>query len=129
MPDGFELYPTFRTQDSEVWSNALQAFEHSLVEANIGWFVYIKFYIDYNLNGLPIRKPLVVGKTGSKLVNKSGTDVCFSTDVSDGPARRFLSEEGLEWDKTVVAICKCKSEDLAFSLEKEISRKFMLFNS
>ena len=129
LPDGFELYPTFRTQDSKDWSNASQAFDRSLVEANIGWFVYIKFYVDKNNDGELVRRPLVVGKTGSKLVNKSGTDVCFSTDISDGPARRFLSEENLEWDKTVIAICKCESELEAYQLEMNIANTFGLFES
>ena len=129
LPDNFEFYPTFRTQDSDDWSNASQAFERSLVEASIGWFVYIKFYIDRNSNDELVRKPLVVGKTGSKLVNKSGTDVCFSTDISDGPARRFLSEENLDWDKTVIAICKCESELEAYQLESEIEKCYNLFRS
>jgi len=86
--DNVELFSTFRTQDSEDWSGgARSAFERNLIERDISWFVYVKFYHNKNKNKI---EPLVVGKTGSLLVNISGTDVDFSEDENDGPARRFL---------------------------------------
>lgn len=68
-----QIFPTFRTQDSQDWSGSRCAFEEYLVEQNIKWFTYIKFYIDQQKH----IRPLVVGKTGSLLVNKAGTDVSF----------------------------------------------------
>ena len=120
-----KLYPTFRTQESDNWANARNAFEQSLIEANIDWFVYIKFFIDQ----LGCIKPLVVGKTGSLNVNSNGSDISFSTDVNDGPARRFLIETGTVWDKTQVLIIKAKSEQQALFYEWKISDVYGLFES
>ena len=114
LPEGFVIYPTFRAQDSKDWKGSLQAFEQNLIDNEIGWFAYIKFYIDENNKF----KPLVCGKSGSKLVNVSGSDVSFSIDINDGPARCFLQEEGFEWCKTQIAILKCDSEEEAY--EKEL---------
>lgn len=125
LPEGFEIYPTFRVQDSKDWKGSLQAFEQNLVDNEIGWFAYIKFYIDEN-NEI---KPLVCGKTGSKLVNVSGSDVSFSTDINDGPARRFLQEEGFEWCKTQIAILKCDSEEEAYEKELLYIKELNLFRS
>ena len=122
LPKGFEMYSTFRTQESKDWSGAGCAFEQNLVENNISWFVYIKFYIDENGKF----KPLVAGKSGSFLVNTNGSDVSFSTDINDGPARRFLQENNLDWCKTQIAICSCKTEQEALELEKQIQRDFGL---
>lgn len=121
----FKIYPTFRSQDSKDWSNARIAFEQSLIDENIGWFVYIKFYID-NYNNI---KPLVCGKSGSLLVNNSGSDLSFSTDINDGPSRRFLTENCYQWCKTHIAILKCNSENNSLYFEKEISQKYNLFQS
>lgn len=125
--DGYDFIdiPTFRTQDSDDWTGARNAFESYLVENNITWFIYIKYYID----AYAASRPLVVGKTGSRLVNKAGTDVSFSTDITDGPARIFLYENNLTWYKTKISIIKCNSEKEALEIEKEISEKFGLFSS
>lgn len=116
---------TYRTQDSLDWSGARQAFEQDLVDKDISWFAYIKFYIDKN----ETLKPLVVGKTGSLLVNKTGSDVLFSLDENDGPARKFLKEENYLWDKTQIVIIPCETEDLAYKIEKEIMENYKLFGS
>ena len=125
ISEKFKLYPTFRVQNSEDWSGASNAFEQSLVDEKIGWFIYIKFYISNN--GVSI--PLVCGKSGSLLVNSRGSDVSFSTNIDDGPARRFLVEENLQWDKTKVAILKCESENEAYKQEKYYLEKLNLFGS
>lgn len=117
--------PTFRTQKSNSWTGARNAFESYLIENNITWFIYIKYYID----AYAASRPLVVGKTGSRLVNKAGTDVSFSTDITDGPARIFLYENNLTWDKTKISIIKCDSEKEALKLEKEMLEKLSLFSS
>lgn len=126
LPDGFEIIPTFRTQDSQDWSGARIAFEQNLVDLGVNWFVYVKFYVDSE----GMIKPLVVGKSGSLLVNSNGSDVNFSEDVNHGPARRFINEtEGVVWCKTKIAICKCKTEQEALKLEKELQCKYNLFGS
>ena len=126
-PNAF-IQTTFRTQDSDSWNGAKSAFEQNLLENNICWFTYVKFYInaDGNIN------PLVVGKSGSLNVNSNGSDVSFSTDVSDGPARRFLNENknnGFNWLKTQILIIPCNDENEAFKIEKEIAINYNLFQS
>ena len=119
LPKGFKICSTFRTQDSESWEGTKGAFEQSLVENNVTWFVYIKFD--------ELNHPLVAGKSGSYLVNSRGSDVSFSTRIEDGPARRFLQENNLNWCKTQIAICPCKTEQEAFELEEKIQKEFNLF--
>lgn len=119
--EGFEMFSTFRTQDSKNWYLAKTAFEHNLVKNEVGWFVYIKFD--------ELNKPLVVGKSGSLIVNTKGSDVSFDLNPENGPARRFLIEEGLDWCKTQIAVLKCNSEKEAYRIEKEIQEKYKLFGS
>mgnify|MGYP003372754878 CR=1 FL=1 len=123
------IQQTFRTQESKNWSGAKAAFEMSLAEKNIVWFVYIKFY--RKINDANYIKPLVAGKSGSLLVNKSGSDVNFSENVEDGPARRLLSESNGKyvWDKTKILVVSCKSEEEALKIESEIQKKYNLFGS
>ena len=124
------IQQTFRTQDSKDWSGgAKQIFEQSLFEKEITWFAYIKFYI--KTNDKNYIKPLVVGKSGSKEVNSQGSDVNFSENVEDGPARRLLYDSnGLySWDKTKILIISCNSEEEALKIEKEIKEKYNLFYS
>ena len=126
-PNAF-IQTTFRTQESDNWAGARQAFEFNLIEKNINWFSYIKFFIDEVGN----IKPLVVGKTGSLNVNANGSDVSFSTDINDGPARRFLNDEknkGFEWCKTQILIIPCENENEAYNVEKFIFDNFNLFQS
>lgn len=125
VPEGFIVVPTFRSQNYDDWTGARVAFEQNLVDIGVSWFVYIKFYVDRNGE----MKPLVVGKSGSMAVNSSGTDVNFSVDVEDGAARRFLSEENLEWCKTQIAILRCESEQDALDEEKRIQNEYGLFGS
>lgn len=125
LPEGFKLYTTFRLQDSEDWYGSKQAFEQNLVDDKIYWFVYIKFYINKNKE----IKPLVVGKSGSLLVNSNGSDVSFSTDINHGPARRFLLEESLDWCKTQAAILPCETEQEALEKEKIFQKEMSLFGS
>ena len=125
LPEGFGIYPTFRVQDSKDWQGSFQAFEQNLIDNGISWFVYIKFYINDNNEF----KPLVCGKSGSKLVNVSGSDVSFSTDINHGSARRFLQEEGFEWCKTQIAILKCGSEEESYEKELFYTKELKLFRS
>lgn len=119
------IQSTFRSQDSTDWSGARNAFEQALVEKEVMYFSYIKFYID-NKNTV---KPLVVGKSGSTLVNSAGSDVSFSECEDHGPARKLLVDENACWDKTQILIIKAKSEKQALYYEWLISNTFGLFES
>ena len=63
------------------------------------------------------------------LVNDSGSDVSFSTNTEDGPARRFLIEEKLEWNKEIIAILYCESEQDAYEKERFYQEQLKLFGS
>lgn len=121
---GFKTIPTFRTSH-ENWNGDKVAFEQFLRDYHVKWFVYIKFY--ENKNG-KIR-PLVVGKSGSMLVNGSGSDLNFSTAVSDGQARQFIHLNGFQWHYEHIMIKKCKNESHAYYIETKIQNKFDLFGS
>lgn len=123
-PNAF-LQPTFRTQHSLNWRDASAAFKQDLMDKRIKWFSYIKFYIHSDDS----IKPLVVGKTGTKLVNYMGTDVNFSEDVNYGPSRRFLKESSLTWDKTQILVIPANAERDAFDTEKSIATNYHLFQS
>lgn len=120
----FSLIPTFRSS-KDSWNGDLQAFQQYLVDSNIGWNVYIKFYINNKNETLP----LVCGKSGSFLVNSSGHDLSFSTDVSHGPARKFLYENNFQWNYNIIAILSVDSELEALKIENEIIEKYKLFGS
>ena len=92
---------------------------------NVGWFVYVKFYVKKD-GGI---KQLVIGKSGSLLVNMYGSDLSFSIDVNDGPARCFLAEGGFQWCKTQIAILPVESEVEAYEKEKKLAEVMHLFNS
>lgn len=123
--ENIQVIPTFRTKESENWTGSKNAFEQSLADMNINWFTYVKFYIDKN----QVVRPFVVGKTGSLLVNSSGSDVSFSTDINDVPARRFLNEINRNWDKTQILIIPAKSEKQSYFFEYQIVKIFDLFES
>ena len=119
------IIPTFRSQESVDWTGARSAFEQNLVDKGIKWFTYIKFYIDKQNNV----KPLVVGKSGSLLVNSVGSDVSFSEDENHGPARKFLLDNKLEWDKTQILVIPCNNESEALENESIIQERYNLFSS
>lgn len=99
-----------------------QYFEKLLVENNIEWFTYIKFYEkDDKLY------PIQCCKSGSKLVNKSGSDLHLRIDNKDGAARRFLRENNYEFHWRHVIVIPAGSEEEAYEIEKEIQNRFGLF--
>jgi hypothetical protein len=89
------------------------------------WFVYVKFYVG---KGGRIR-PLVVGKSGSMRVNASGSDVNFSTAVTDGNARVFLHENGHSWYHDYILIKKFYREADAYAFETKIMNRFNMHGS
>jgi hypothetical protein len=116
---GFQDIPTFYDGLGR-WSTRRQ-FEQALVDNRITWFVYIKYDEDH--------RPLVVGKSGSKLVNYSGSDVSFSTNLKDGPARVWLRNNNKSWQTNTIAIVPKRTERGAYKLESKILRRYRIYGS
>lgn len=115
---------TYRLEENSI--KGQDAMERELIEKNVGWFVYIKFYIDKEEN----IKPLVVGKTGSKLVNISGTDIKFDlNNIDHSPGRRFIADNNFEWYKDKIYVIPCNSEKEAKMLESKLQNEYYLFGS
>ena len=126
---GFKIYPTFRTS-TDGWKGDKPAFEQILLDNNINWFVYIKFYNTNEFNEKKNKiRPIIVGKSGSLNVNSTGSDLNFSTSNNDGAARKFVNLNNFTWNCDFIMIKKVKSEDQAFYQEKKIMEKFDLFGS
>lgn len=120
VPDGFHLVSTCRTQESKYRNKIL---DNVLKGGKYKWFA---FYIKYDELG----HPLVVGKSGSKLVNRSGCDVTFDKNPNGGPARRYLIKNNLDWNKTQIAVSKSfETEKEAFEYESKIVKKYNLLGS
>ena len=100
-------------------------FQKKLKEIDLGYFAYIKFFID---NGEAYG--IVAGKTGSYSVNKSqGTDVSFDKKYNGGPARQFLRQKGFEWYKKKIIIIKAHNSKKALEVERKLKEMFGLFGS
>lgn len=110
-----------KTYNSSLGQSAMEA---ELVDKKIGWFAYIKGYLDYSNKWIP----LVVGKTGSKLVQSSGTDIRFLVN-GDKPARIFLQELNLIWDTSKIIVIPTVDKSSALELERFIQKKYNLFLS
>lgn len=121
---GYEIIPTFY-YESDFWYKRNKFEEDLAYNKNVKWFSYVKFYID----AYGASRPLVAGKTGSLLVNKSGTDVSFSTNANDGKSRIFLSDSNLSWNTSVIAIKKFDLEKDAYKFETKTAKHFNLFYS
>ena len=114
----FELIPTYRKQnDVNAWENgSKQIFEQSLTDESIKWFVYIKLIITQDEQIIPI----VVGKSGSLLVNNNGSDLNFSLREKDGPSRKLIKESNgyLDWYREEILILSLSNEKEAYKIEK-----------
>ena len=119
-----EILPTFITKDSPK-NCGHAAFDKYLVERNINYFVYIKFYIDE----LGEIKPLVVGESASLNINSSGSDLSFSKDINHGPSRRFLLEKNLDYYYEHILVIRTNSKDESLLIEKQIKEKYGLYTS
>lgn len=121
---GFKTIPTFRTSESS-WNGDKIAFEQYLLDKNIKWFVYIKFY--ENKRGKIL--PLVAGLSASSKINSGGSDLNFSLSLKDGRARQFLKINKEDWYYYKIMIKKCNSPQEAYRLESKILEKYNLFSS
>ena len=105
------------------WSGARNAFEERLKELNVRWFTYIKFYINENKI-----KPIIVGMSGSELVNASGSDVNFNM-TQNSPGRLFLKENNYEFYTDAIMIKSFNTKQESLNEEKFIKEKYNLFYS
>lgn len=120
----YSIFHTFITKDSQ-YNCGHAAFDKLLIENNINYFVYIKFYKNKNSKILP----LVVGESGSLNVNKTGCDLSFSKNPNHGPSRRFLIEENLDYYYEKILVIPTTSKEESLIIENEISNKYNLFRS
>ena len=122
-----DIQPTYFIQGAQRW-NKRRKFESDLKEKGIGWFAYIKFYIQEGKS-----RPLAVGKTGARHIKNSNADISFSeyteNGKDDGPARRFLYVNGYSWDETRILIIPAICEKNALDIERYIACKFGLLES
>ena len=126
---GFQWVPTMR-MSHDSWGDDKVKFNGLLEAKGYQWVVYVKLYVSgYARSGKAIVRPLVVGKSGSYLVNASGCDLSFSMAPEDGPARRFLLKNRLEWYHEKVLIKGFRDEKAAYRYESKIANKLNLFGS
>lgn len=122
--NGFELIPTYRTSKNS-WNGDKPAFEQSLVDLNVKYFIYLKFYI----NNKGKIKPILVGKSASSVINYTGSDLNFSTDITHGPSRQFIKLNKFSWYYDFIAIKKASSNEKAYKLESKYQDKWDLYGS
>lgn len=120
---GFSKTPTFRTS-TESWAGDRVAFEQSLLDMKIGYFVYIKLYKRGNS-----LTPIVCGMSGSNKVNGGGSDVEFSMDTREGKSKRFLDKNKMSWCYDIILIKASKNRKKAYEYESIILNKFKLYGS
>lgn len=123
---GFRYCQTMRTSEDS-WSGDKVAFEQLLTDKRKRWIVYVKFYRKKS-NKKFYSYPLVVGKSGTGLV-QTGTDLSFSMNPEDGPARRFLLENNLSWNHDWIMVKSFRSEKSAYAFESKIQKIFGLYGS
>lgn len=104
-----------------------EAFDQSLCNLGVGYFVYIKFY---NCNG--VRKPLAVCKSSTKLVSDGINDVSFSYyNKKQTASRQFLEDNGFNWWTEEIYVIPISKEDYNEGnhsiTEQEIAKKYNLF--
>ena len=82
--------------------------------------------------------PLVVGKSGSPLVNACGTDISFSYDTDHGPARKLINDLNLKWKDDCILVFSYNkykndedvlSEAYAYNSEYKAVHLYKLLNS
>ena len=130
-PNRYKLMSTGIANDSN-HIKPRDEFEVELQKLNVGYFAYIKFFIESDeIYGI------VAGKTGSLQVNVKGNDVDFSINTST-KGRRFLHRKDFKWykEKVLVVFPETNFEDdksanrkEALAIERDLKRFFSLFGS
>lgn len=130
--DNYEEITTYLEPGKIRWGREKRkCFEQSIENKGYMHFAYIKFYIGDN------KEPyaLVAGKTGSRSVNTSGTDIYFSYNTKKGESKEWLVKSNKKWHTTSVLAIKTFTTDKydsrkeAFQIEKDICRAFSLKES
>ena len=121
---GGEYYPTFIDKESHI-NCGHAGFDRYILEKNVNYFVYIKFY--KNINNKII--PLVIGQSASYNINSNGSDLSFSNKIEHGPSRKFLMDERLEYYYKEIFIIKTESREDSLNIEKSIASIYNLFES
>ncbi|MBZ9635075.1 hypothetical protein [Clostridium sp. FP1] len=128
----YEIYDTYLGQDADRWRRGYKSkFQQSLVDDNLMYFAYIKFYV-----GGEKKYALVAGKSGSYTVNNSsGCDLGFYLYPQKGSAKKWLYDNEKQWCQTEFLVIatnveeKEKSCKEAEAIEKYLVRTFGLFES
>ena len=128
----YKIYDTYLGQDADRWRRGYKSkFQQSLVDDNLMFFAYIKFYVDGGK-----KYALVAGKSGSYTVNNtSGCDLGFYLYPQKGPAKKWLKDNEKQWCQTEFLVIatnageKEKSCKEAEEIEKYLVCTFGLFES
>lgn len=127
----YKIYNTYLEQDEDKWHRGkLNEFEQSLVDDKLYYFAYIKFYLDDGKE-----YALVAGKSGSRNVNNSGSDVRFYVYPKKGAAKEWLYKNNKQWCQTEILIIRTIAEEKnisekeAFEIEKYLVNTFGIFES
>lgn len=128
----YKIYDTYLGQDADRWRRGYKSkFQQSLVDDNLMFFAYIKFYVDEGK-----KYALVAGKSGSYIVNNSsGCDLGFYLYPQKGPAKKWLYDNEKQWCQTEFLVIATNAEEKennckeAEAIEKYLVRTFGLFES
>lgn len=130
----YKVYDTCLEQGKHRWGRGKKSrFQKSLVDGELKYFAYIKFYLDDGE-----KYAIVAGKSGSLNVNKSsGCDLSFSLNNKHGKARRWLNTNHKEWCQTEIIVVTRKeevednkeNEKIAFEIESDLKKCFDLLGS
>ena len=104
-------------------------FEESLKEMGIGYFVYIKFFADDEIVNEDNLYAIVVGKSGSILKNRYGSDVRFREYPQEGRAKKWLYDNNKKWYHPKILVIKAKDEEEAYKIERKLVNNFHLLES
>jgi hypothetical protein len=130
----YKIYDTYLWQDADRWRRGNKSkFQQSLVDDNLMFFAYIKFYVDDGK-----KYALVAGKSGSYTVNtSSGCDLAFYLYPQKGLAKKWIHDNKKKWCQTEFLVIatnakekeKEKSCKEAEEIEKYLVSNFGLFES
>jgi hypothetical protein len=126
-----EIYDTCLGQDANRWRRRHKSkFQQSLVDHNLKFFAYIKFYEHGEK-----KYALVAGKSGSYIVNSSGCDLGFYLYQQKGLAKKWLYDNEKRWCQTEILVISTNAEEKeesnkeAAEIEQYLVRTFGLFES
>ena len=128
----FKIYDTYLGQDADRWRRGYKSkFQQSLVDDNLMFFGYIKFYVDGGK-----KYALVAGKSGSYTVNNSsGCDLGFYLYPQKGLAKKWIKDNEKQWCQTEFLVIATNAEEKeksckeAEEIEKYLVHTFGLFES